>query len=242
MKPRSQNSQIQHQNVDSGAVSASFESAFRLRASRKHQKTFENRSARLQDGSTSDTGAARKAVVQWSQSKERTTTMKPHASPCEPRRLAAASTAGNRDEADGRPHGDGLAHGWPVREPRRHGADSAPLGRFRWLRLPAAVFHRRHSGEQRLRNLIRQPDRRHGRPQYDPDQGFDVGKHGHRQNRIRPDRHGIIIYQSTSGDAEASTGEHATFQSVDSTLSSAHRIRVDVLLHQHDRRCGAAEH
>lgn len=32
---------------------------------------------------------------------------------------------------------------------------------------------------------------------------------------------GIIIYQSTSGDAEASTGEHATFQSVDSTLSSA---------------------
>lgn len=88
-------------------------------------------------------------------------------------------------------------------------------------RLPAAVFHRRHSGEQRLRNLIRQSDRRHGRPQYDPDQGFDVGKHGHRQNRIRPDRHGIIIYQSTSGDAEASTGEHATFQSVDSTLSSA---------------------
>lgn len=111
----------------------------------------------------------------------------------------------------------------------------------RRLRLPAAVFHRRHSGEQRLRNLIRQPDRRHGRPQYDPDQGFDVGKHGHRQNRIRPDRHGIIIYQSTSGDAEASTGEHATFQSVDSTLSSAHRIGVDVLLHQHDRRCGAAE-
>lgn len=88
-------------------------------------------------------------------------------------------------------------------------------------RLPAAVFHRRHSGEQRLRNLIRQSDRRHGRPQHDPDQGFDVGKHGHRQNRIRPDRHGIIIYQSTSGDAEASTGEHATFQSVDSTLSSA---------------------
>lgn len=86
---------------------------------------------------------------------------------------------------------------------------------------PAAVFHRRHSGEQRLRNLIRQSDRRHGRPQHDPDQGFDVGKHGHRQNRIRPDRHGIIIYQSTSGDAEASTGEHATFQSVDSTLSSA---------------------
>lgn len=30
-----------------------------------------------------------------------------------------------------------------------------------------------------------------------------------------------IIYQSTSGDAEGSTGEHATFQSVDSTLSSA---------------------
>lgn len=70
---------------------------------------------------------------------------------------------------------------------------------------PAAVFHRRHSGEQRLRNLIRQPDRRHGRPQYDPDQGFDVGKHGHRQNRIRPDRHGIIIYQSTSGGVTADT-------------------------------------
>lgn len=57
-----------------------------------------------------------------------------------------------------------------------------------------------------------------------------------------PIANGIIIYQSTSGDAEASTGEHATFQSVDSTLRSAHRIRVDVLLHQHDRRCGAAEH
>lgn len=56
-----------------------------------------------------------------------------------------------------------------------------------------------------------------------------------------PIANGIIIYQSTSGDAEASTGEHATFQSVDSTLSSAHRIGVDVLLHQHDRRCGAAE-
>lgn len=41
------------------------------------------------------------------------------------------------------------------------------------------------------------------------------------KNRIRPDRHGIIIYQSTSGGAEGSTGEHATFQSVDSTLSSA---------------------
>lgn len=36
-----------------------------------------------------------------------------------------------------------------------------------------------------------------------------------------PIANGIIIYQSTSGDAEASTGEHATFQSVDSTLSSA---------------------
>lgn len=36
-----------------------------------------------------------------------------------------------------------------------------------------------------------------------------------------PIANGIIIYQSTSGDAEASTGEHATFRSVDSTLSSA---------------------
>lgn len=36
-----------------------------------------------------------------------------------------------------------------------------------------------------------------------------------------PIANGIIIYQSTSGDAEGSTGEHATFQSVDSTLSSA---------------------
>lgn len=36
-----------------------------------------------------------------------------------------------------------------------------------------------------------------------------------------PIANGIIIYQSTSGDAEASTGEHATFQSIDSTLSSA---------------------
>ncbi|WP_322155955.1 hypothetical protein [Paratractidigestivibacter sp.] len=32
---------------------------------------------------------------------------------------------------------------------------------------------------------------------------------------------GVIIYQSTSGDAEASTGETATFQAVDSTLKSA---------------------
>ena len=36
-----------------------------------------------------------------------------------------------------------------------------------------------------------------------------------------PIANGTIIYQSTSGDTEASTGEHATFQSVDSTLSSA---------------------
>lgn len=36
-----------------------------------------------------------------------------------------------------------------------------------------------------------------------------------------PIANGTIIYQSTSGDAEASTGEHATFQSIDSTLSSA---------------------
>lgn len=35
-----------------------------------------------------------------------------------------------------------------------------------------------------------------------------------------PVANGIIIYQSTSGDAEASTGERATFQAVDSTLSS----------------------
>ena len=32
---------------------------------------------------------------------------------------------------------------------------------------------------------------------------------------------GVIIYQSTSGDAEATTGETATFQAVDSTLQSA---------------------
>lgn len=32
---------------------------------------------------------------------------------------------------------------------------------------------------------------------------------------------GIIIYQSTSGDAETTTGEKATFQAVDSTLKSA---------------------
>ena len=32
---------------------------------------------------------------------------------------------------------------------------------------------------------------------------------------------GIIIYQSTSGDAESTTGEAATFQAVDSTLTSA---------------------
>ena len=36
-----------------------------------------------------------------------------------------------------------------------------------------------------------------------------------------PSANGIIIYQSTSGDAEASTGETATFQATDSTLSSA---------------------
>mgnify|MGYP002868366857 CR=1 FL=1 len=35
-----------------------------------------------------------------------------------------------------------------------------------------------------------------------------------------PVANGIILYQSTSGDAEASTGETATFQAVDSTLSS----------------------
>ena len=32
---------------------------------------------------------------------------------------------------------------------------------------------------------------------------------------------GVIIYQSTSGDAESSTGQHATFQAKDSTLKSA---------------------
>ena len=32
---------------------------------------------------------------------------------------------------------------------------------------------------------------------------------------------GAIIYQSTSGDADTSTGEHATFQAKDSTLKSA---------------------
>ena len=31
---------------------------------------------------------------------------------------------------------------------------------------------------------------------------------------------GVIIYQSTSGDAESTTGEAATFQAVDSKLSS----------------------
>ncbi|KAB8295658.1 beta strand repeat-containing protein [Bifidobacterium avesanii] len=36
-----------------------------------------------------------------------------------------------------------------------------------------------------------------------------------------PIANGVIIYQSTSGDAESSTGEHATFQAVDSTLTSA---------------------
>lgn len=36
-----------------------------------------------------------------------------------------------------------------------------------------------------------------------------------------PIANGVIIYQSTSGDAEASTGEHATFQAKDSTLKSA---------------------
>ncbi|KFJ05559.1 beta strand repeat-containing protein [Bifidobacterium tsurumiense] len=35
-----------------------------------------------------------------------------------------------------------------------------------------------------------------------------------------PIANGIIIYQSTSGDAESSTGEHATFQAKDSTLKS----------------------
>ncbi|NMM93442.1 adhesin [Bifidobacterium oedipodis] len=36
-----------------------------------------------------------------------------------------------------------------------------------------------------------------------------------------PVANGVIIYQSTSGDAEASTGEHATFQAADSTLKSS---------------------
>ncbi|KAB7789836.1 beta strand repeat-containing protein [Bifidobacterium leontopitheci] len=36
-----------------------------------------------------------------------------------------------------------------------------------------------------------------------------------------PIANGVIIYQSTSGDAESTTGEHATFQAVDSTLKSA---------------------
>ncbi|RSX53522.1 adhesin [Bifidobacterium goeldii] len=36
-----------------------------------------------------------------------------------------------------------------------------------------------------------------------------------------PIANGVIIYQSTSGDAESSTGEHATFQAKDSTLKSA---------------------
>ncbi len=36
-----------------------------------------------------------------------------------------------------------------------------------------------------------------------------------------PIANGIIIYQSTSGDAEAATGETATFEASDSTLSSA---------------------
>lgn len=36
-----------------------------------------------------------------------------------------------------------------------------------------------------------------------------------------PIANGVIIYQSTSGDAESSTGQHATFQAVDSTLKSA---------------------
>lgn len=35
-----------------------------------------------------------------------------------------------------------------------------------------------------------------------------------------PVANGIILYQSTSGDAEASTGDTATFQAVDSTLTS----------------------
>lgn len=36
-----------------------------------------------------------------------------------------------------------------------------------------------------------------------------------------PVANGIIIYQSTSGDAESTTGESATFQAADSTLTSA---------------------
>lgn len=36
-----------------------------------------------------------------------------------------------------------------------------------------------------------------------------------------PIANGVIIYQSTSGDAEAATGEHATFQAKDSLLTSA---------------------
>ncbi|PLS24592.1 adhesin [Bifidobacterium imperatoris] len=36
-----------------------------------------------------------------------------------------------------------------------------------------------------------------------------------------PVANGVIIYQSTSGDAESTTGEHATFQAADSTLKSA---------------------
>ena len=41
------------------------------------------------------------------------------------------------------------------------------------------------------------------------------------QTASDPVANGVIIYQSTSGDAEASTGEHATFQAKDSTLKSA---------------------
>ncbi|WP_236034463.1 beta strand repeat-containing protein [Bifidobacterium saguinibicoloris] len=36
-----------------------------------------------------------------------------------------------------------------------------------------------------------------------------------------PVANGVIIYQSTSGDAESTTGEHATFQTADSTLKSS---------------------
>ncbi|WP_240542213.1 beta strand repeat-containing protein [Bifidobacterium felsineum] len=36
-----------------------------------------------------------------------------------------------------------------------------------------------------------------------------------------PVANGVIIYQSTSGDAESATGEHATFQAADSTLKSS---------------------
>ena len=36
-----------------------------------------------------------------------------------------------------------------------------------------------------------------------------------------PVANGVIIYQSTSGDADTATGEHATFQAKDSTLKSA---------------------